>query len=115
VKHFVQLGNIIDNENRINSCVKGRIQAVNKAYIANNILFKNKVISRITKMQIYRTIVRLVVTYGPETWTLTTAEEHALRIFERKMLRKIYGTVMENGIWRHGYNDEVNDIIKGEI
>jgi hypothetical protein len=65
-------------------------------------------------MQIYRTIVRPVVTYGSETWTLPTAEENALRIFERKILRKIYGPVMENGIWRNRYNDELNEIIKGE-
>jgi hypothetical protein len=48
------------------------------------------------------------------TWTLPTAEENALRIFERKILRKIYGPVMESGIWRHRYNDELNDIIKGK-
>jgi hypothetical protein len=114
VKNFVYLGNIIDNENRINKCVKERIQAGNKAYFANNKLFKNKLISRSTKMQIYRTIVRSVVTYGSETWTLPTAEENALRIFERKILHKIYGPVMENGIWRHRYNDELNDIIKGK-
>jgi hypothetical protein len=61
-------------------------------------------------MQIYRP----VVAYGSETWTLPTAEENALRIFERKILSKIYGPVMENGIWRNGYNDELNEIIKGE-
>jgi hypothetical protein len=108
VNNFVYLGNIIDNENGINKRVKERIQAGNKANFANNKLFKNKLISRSTKMQIYRTIVR------SETWTLPTAEENALRIFERKILRKIYGPVMENDIWRHRYNDELNDIIKGK-
>jgi hypothetical protein len=114
VNNFVYFGNMIDNENRINMCVKERIQAGNKANFANNKLFKNKLISRSTKMRIYRTIVRPVVTYGSETWTLPTAEENALRIFERKILRKIYGPVTENGIWRNGYNDELNEIIKGE-
>jgi hypothetical protein len=114
VNHFVYLGNIIDNENRINKCVKGRIQAGNKANFANNELFKNKLISRSTKMEIYRTIIRPVVTYGSETWTLPTAEENALRIFESKILRKIYVPVMENGIWRNRYNDELNEIIKEE-
>jgi hypothetical protein len=65
-------------------------------------------------MRIYRTIVRPVVTYGSEIWTLPTAEENALRIFERNLLRKIYGPVMENGIWRNRYNDELNEIINGE-
>jgi hypothetical protein len=114
VNNFVYLGNVIDNENRINKCVKERIQAGNKANFANNKLFRNKLISRSTKMQIYRTIVRPVVTYGSETWTLPTAEENSLRIFERKILRKLYGPVTENGVWRNRYNDELNEIIKGE-
>jgi hypothetical protein len=114
VNNFIYLGNIIDNENRINKCVRERTQAGNKAYFANNKLFRNKFISRSTKMQIYRTIFRPVVTYGSETWTLPTAEENALRIFERKILRKMYRPVMENGVWRNPYNDELNEIIKGE-
>jgi alpha-galactosidase/6-phospho-beta-glucosidase family protein len=113
VNNFVYLGNITDNENRIKKCVKETIQAGNKANFANNKLFKNKLISRSTKMQIYRTIVRPVVTYGSETWTLPTTEENALRISERKIMRKIYGSVTENGIWRNQYN-ELNEIIKGE-
>jgi hypothetical protein len=36
------------------------------------------------------------VTYGAETWTLTTA----LRRFERRVLRKIYGPVVDKGVWR---------------
>jgi hypothetical protein len=114
VNNFVYLGNIIDNENRINKCVKERIQAGNKANFANNELFRNKLISRSTKMQIYRTILRPVVTYGSETWTLPTTEENSLRIFERKILRKPYGPVAENGVWRNRYNDELTEIIKGE-
>jgi hypothetical protein len=52
VNNFVYLGNIIDNENRINKSVKERIQGGNKAYFVNKKLFKNKLISRSSKMQI---------------------------------------------------------------
>jgi hypothetical protein len=41
-----------------------------------------------------------VVTYGSESWTLTMEEERALAVFERKILRKIYGPVKENELWR---------------
>jgi hypothetical protein len=54
------------------------------------------------------------MTYGGETWTLTLTDENALRIFERKILRKIYGPVLENGEFRIRYNEELNELIKGE-
>jgi hypothetical protein len=47
----------------------------------------------------YRTIIRAVVTYGSETWCLSQ-DERSLRTWERKVLRKIYGPVYDNGIWR---------------
>jgi hypothetical protein len=49
-----------------------------------------------TKLQIYRTLVRPVVTYGSESWTLTMEEERVLAVFEREILRKIDGQVKEN-------------------
>ena len=70
----------------------------NKAYYANRQFFNSSPISRNSKLQIYRTLVRPVVTYGSESWTLTMEEERALAVFERKILRKIYGPVAEN-IW----------------
>jgi hypothetical protein len=66
-------------------------------------MLTNKRISR-SKLQIYKTLIRPTVTYGAETWTLTDMEENALRRFERKVLRKIYGPVMDNGAWRIRYN-----------
>lgn len=42
-----------------------------------------------------------MVTYGRESWTLTKAEEEKLRIYEHKIIRKIYGPIQEpNGYWR---------------
>ena len=51
-------------------------------------------------------MVRPVVTYGSESWTLTMEEERALGVFERKILRKIYGPVKKNELWRIRRNDE---------
>jgi hypothetical protein len=65
-------------------------------------------------MQIYKTVVRPVATYRSETWTLTKSEENSLRIFERKILRKIYGPVQEGDTWRIGYNEGLNRLIKGK-
>jgi len=72
----------------------------NKAYYANRQLVNSSLISRSGKLQICRTLARPVVTDGSQSWTLTVEEERALAVFERKMLRKIYGPVKENELWR---------------
>jgi hypothetical protein len=92
---FRYLGNVIDEEGRIGECIKDRIQAGNKAYSANYHMLKSKIIKRCVKMQIYKTVIRPVTAYGSETLILTKSEENSLRIFERKIPRKIYGPVQE--------------------
>jgi len=53
------------------------------------------------------------VTYGCEAWTLATRDEQHLRIFERKILRKMFGPVQEkDGSWRIRMNHELNEIIR---
>jgi hypothetical protein len=56
---------------------------------------------------VYRSVVKPVVTYGSETWTLAVADEELLRRWERKILRKIYGAVNDNGQWRIRKNEEI--------
>jgi hypothetical protein len=52
------------------------------------------------------------VTYGSEAWTLTRRNEQQLRIFERKILRKIFGPIQdEDGIWRIRKTQEMNELI----
>jgi hypothetical protein len=43
------------------------------------------------KIKIYKTIILLVVLYGCETWSLTLREEHRLKVFENRVLRRIFG------------------------
>jgi hypothetical protein len=114
VSEFKYLGNIIENNNRNDRCIKERIQTGNKADYANLQMLKSKIISRRSKLQIYKTLIRLVVTYGAETRVLTAAEENALRRFERKVLRKIYGPVLDKGVWRIRYNNELCKLLGGE-
>ncbi|XP_072398297.1 uncharacterized protein [Diabrotica undecimpunctata] len=76
---------------------------------------KDKNLSRNTKLKIYRVAIRLVVTYAAETMCLTEKDEEKLRIFERKILRRIMGPIrMDNGEMRRRMNHGLRDIIKGE-
>jgi hypothetical protein len=48
-------------------------------------------LSKNLKNKIYKKIILPVVLYGCETWSLTIREEHRLRVFENKVLRRIFG------------------------
>jgi hypothetical protein len=49
---------------------------------------------------------------GCETWVLPQKSENALRVFKRKILRRIFGPVNDNGQWRIRYNHEVYELYK---
>jgi hypothetical protein len=51
----------------------------------------SRLLSRNVKVKIYKTILLPVVLYRCETWSLTLREEHRLRVFESRVLRKIFG------------------------
>jgi hypothetical protein len=88
--------------------------AGNRTYFAAISLFRNRLLSRATKIRLYKTLVRPVVTYGAETWTMTKKEEPALLIFERKVFRRIYGPKYEDGEWKSRTNRELEKLSKGE-
>jgi hypothetical protein len=71
--------------------------AGSRTYFAATSLFRNRLLSRATKIRLYKTLLRPVVTYGTETWTMTKKEEQALLIFERKVFRRIYSPKYEDG------------------
>jgi hypothetical protein len=53
-----------------------------------------------------------VVLYGSETWSLTLREEHRLREFENRVLRRIFGPKRDEvtGEWRKLHNEELHDL-----
>jgi hypothetical protein len=53
-----------------------------------------------------------VVLYGCETWSLTIREEHRLRMFDKRVLRRIFGSKRDEvtGEWRRLHNEELNDL-----
>ena len=61
-----------------------------------------KTVSKKLKIKIYRTIMLPVVLYGCETWLLTLREEHRLRVFENRVLRRVFGPKRDEvtGEWR---------------
>jgi len=72
--------------------------------LSSNLLSKN------LKIKIYGSIFLPVVLYRCETWSLTLREEHRLRVFENRMLRRIFGSVKNEvtGEWRKLQNEELS-------
>jgi len=88
--------------------------AGNRIYFAAISLFRSRLLSRATKIILYKTLIRPGVSYGAEAWTLTKKEEKALLIFERKIFRRIYGPKYENGEWKSRTNRGLEEMSKGE-
>jgi hypothetical protein len=67
------------------------------------------VLSRNLKIRIYKTIILPVVLYGCVTWSLTLREEHRLRVFENRVLRRIFGPKRDEvtGEWRKLQNEKL--------
>ncbi|KAI5752917.1 hypothetical protein M8J77_021772 [Diaphorina citri] len=115
VANFKYLGEIVSNDGRTSTAIKERLQSGNRAYFANLRLLKNKLITRKTKLKIYKTLIRPIITYGSESWTLTQEDQEKIRRFERKIIRRIYGAVQVNDEeWRIRNNREINEILHGE-
>jgi hypothetical protein len=65
--------------------------AQNACYYSVQNLLSSRLLSKNLKIRIYRTIILPVVLYGCETWLLTLKEERRLRVFENRVLRRIFG------------------------
>jgi hypothetical protein len=69
-------------------------------------------LSKNLKIRIYKTIILPLVLYGCETWSLTLREEHRLRVFKNRVLRRIFGSKRDEvtGEWRKLHNEELRDL-----
>jgi hypothetical protein len=63
-------------------------------------------------LKLYRTVIRPIVTCASETWVLKETIIQKLLVFERKLLRRIFGPTRENQIWRVKTNEELDKLIK---
>jgi len=104
---------ITENSDK-NTEIKARIMTGNMSYYSVFPLLRSKAISRTTKIRMYKTIIRPVVLCGSEAWCLTANDEKKLRIWERKVLRKIFGLICVAGYCRSRTNEEVRQLY-GEL
>lgn len=87
--------------------IQARIISANKAFFTVAQLMRSRLVSRSTKLRLYKTLVRPVATYASETWVLKKSAANRIDMFERKILRRILGPVKEDGVYRLRKNREV--------
>ena len=74
-------------------------------------LLSSSFLSKALKIKTYGTIILPVVLYGCETWSLTLREERRLRVFENRVLRRVFGPKRDEVTmeWGKLYNEELRD------
>jgi len=113
VRSFSYIGTIVNGNNTLEEEITERIAKGNKAFYANKPLFKSNLVSRKSKLKLYWSVIRPIIVYSCETWVLKERIIQKLSVFERKILRKIFGPTKEvNGIWRIKTNKELDELIK---
>lgn len=114
VESFKYLGSEVNPTNTIQSDIDSRIASGNRAFYSLKPFLKSPNLSQATKLNLYKTLIRPIVTFGSESWTLTMESERRLAVFERKVLRSIFGAIrLDDGSYRIRYNFELKELMRG--
>lgn len=110
VKEFTYLGSLVNSQNNVKEEIRRRLVLANKCYYALRQQFTSRILTRTSKTILYKTLIIPVLKYGSEAWVLTKSDEKLIAAFERKVLRRIYGAINEDNLWRRRYNAELYEL-----
>jgi hypothetical protein len=112
VSQFKYLEMTVTDQNLIQDEIKRRLNSGNACYHTVQNPLSSHLLSENVKVRIQKTIILLVVLYGCDTWSLTVREGHKLRVFENRVLRRIFGP-KRDGVtvgWRKLHNEELHNL-----
>jgi hypothetical protein len=101
----------VTNQNLFQKEIKRRFSLGNACNHPVQNLLSSHTLSRNIKIGIYKIVILPAVLYGCQTWSLTLKKEHRLRVFENRVLWRIFGPkrVEVMGDWRNLHN-ELHDL-----
>src|ERR1700755_3403111 len=110
VDSFIYLGLQVNSDNNIGEELRRRITLGNRSFYSLQKLFRSKTLHRNLKCQLYRSLVRPILAYGSEAWCMTQTDEQTLLVFERRILRTIFGGIQIEHNWRRRFNHELYEL-----
>ena len=108
VREFVYLGSKLTSDNLIENEIQNRISKFTKNVNCLYPLLKQKEIPSDVKVCIYTTVLRPVLLYGSETWTLTTKLKSKIQASEMRILRLIFGVTKRDRIRNEDIQKSLN-------
>jgi hypothetical protein len=112
VSQFKCLGTTVTNQNLFQEEIKRRLNFGNSCYHSVQNHLSSRQLLKYVKVRICKTLILFLVLYGCETWSLTLRKEHKLRVFQNRLLRRIFGP-KRNGVtggWTKLHNVELHDL-----
>jgi hypothetical protein len=95
VIQFKYLGTTVTNRNLIQEEIRRILNSGNACYHSAQNLLSSRLPSKNIKIRTYKTIILRVILNRCENWSLILWEEHRVRVFENRMMRRIFGQKRE--------------------
>jgi hypothetical protein len=100
------------DQNYMHEAIRSTQNLGNACYYLVRSLLSSHLSSRNGKVKVNKTIILSFLLYGCEMWSLTLRAQHGLRVFENRVLRRIFGPKRDEvtGEWRKLHNEELHNL-----
>jgi hypothetical protein len=112
VSQFKYLGTTVTNQKFIQVEIRRRLNSDNAFYHSVQNVLSSRLVPKNVNIGVYKTIILPVALYGCEAWSLTLREQHRLRVFNNRVLRRIFGPKGDKVTrrWRKLHNVELRSL-----